>query len=135
MTECIFCNIVAEKIPAWKIYETEEILAFLDIFPVQEGHTLVIPKKHYEQFLDTPQYLFLELADAVKKIVPAIQKVFFFDAFTLTQNNGSAARQTVAHAHWHIIPRREDDGLQMWPQGTLKDGKEISQKIRNELQK
>ncbi|MBD3310661.1 HIT domain-containing protein [Candidatus Woesearchaeota archaeon] len=115
--DCVFCNIIKGDIPAAKVYEDEKVFAFLDIAPAQKGHTLVIPKVHYESFMDMPKEELSAVMEAVKKIAPAVVEGSGAEAFNLGVNNGEAAGQVVMHAHFHIIPRKKDDGLQMWSQG------------------
>ena len=133
--DCIFCKIVKGEIPSSKIYEDNDVLAFLDLFPVHKGHTLVIPKEHHETLLDVPDELLKKLIVAVKKIVSAVKKGVNADGISLSMSNYKAAGQVVPHAHFHIMPRYENDGLKLWPQGKYEEGEmeEIKEKIAKEI--
>ena len=122
MDDCIFCKIINGEIPCSKVYENEKILAFLDIAPVNKGHTLVIPKKHYETLLDMPDNLLADLMKAAKKIAKAVIKAARTDGFNIMQSNKQTAGQAVPHFHLHIIPRQKDDGLKFWPQQKYEEG-------------
>lgn len=102
---CIFCAIAAGEIPSFKIYEDDMCLAYLDINPFSEGHTLVIPKSHSEGLLDTPCETLSALIKRVKKVASHITSTLNADGFNILQNNGEAAGQTVKHIHFHIVPR------------------------------
>ncbi len=115
MPDCIFCKIVKGELPSAKIYEDDRILAFLDIAPNNHGHTLVIPKEHYQDFLDMPDETIKDLFASSKKIAKAVQKGTGAEAFNIGMNNGKHAGQIVYHAHIHIIPRFANDGLKHWP--------------------
>lgn len=130
---CIFCKIIKGELPSNKIYENDKILAFLDIGPVNKGHTLVIPKEHYETIYDVPEELLKEMIVIVKKITIAVKKAVNADGINLGQSNETAAGQAVPHLHFHIMPRLKDDGFHHWPQGTYKDGemKEYMEKIKS----
>lgn len=106
MSECLFCKIVAGEIPCHKIYEDERVLAFLDIFPVSEGHTLVLPKAHATHLLETSVEDAKAMMDAVKKITPAILTAVGGDGFNLGMNNGPSASQEIPHTHLHMMPRK-----------------------------
>jgi histidine triad (HIT) family protein len=124
MEDCIFCKIVKGEIPSSRVYEDEKTLAFLDIAPVQKGHTLVITKNHYETIADIPEEELKELITAVKKVSKAVKKGANADGFVVSMNNGKASGQEVPHAHFHIIPRFNQDGLKPWPKVEYK-GDEI----------
>ena len=132
---CIFCKIVKGEIPCNKIYEDEKTLAFLDIGPVNKGHTLVIPKEHAEKIYELSKDSLDALMSSVQKVSLAIEKTLNCD-FNLINNNGEKAGQVVKHVHIHIIPRRdkEEFGIK-WPSGKYAEGedKEILEKIRNNL--
>ena len=96
-----------------KIYENSEILSFLDINPANKGHTLVVTKKHYETLLDIPDSEFIILAKSVKRIAEAITKGMNVDGFNLLMNNKKISGQEVPHAHFHVIPRFENDGIEI----------------------
>ena len=115
MENCIFCKIIAGAIPCYKVYEDDDVLAFLDITPVNLGHTLVIPKKHYVSLLDLPEDLAYKVMRAIKKIAPAVIRGVEAKGFNLNMNNGVVAGQVVDHAHFHIVPRIEGDGYKLWP--------------------
>lgn len=115
MSDCLFCKIVNQEIPSCRIYEDEKFLAFLDISPVSPGHTLVIPKAHYLNILDTPEDVLSGLLAVVKKITPAILKATQAPSFNLGVNNGAEAGQIIWHTHFHVIPRLAGDGLRNWP--------------------
>ncbi|MFB6187970.1 MAG: HIT family protein [Halobacteriaceae archaeon] len=108
--ECIFCQIVEGEIPARTVYETSDILGFLDANPLAQGHTLLIPKHHHERLNDVPTDLGQDLYAGVHELVPAIESAVAADASTIAFNNGEAAGQEVPHVHCHIIPRFENDG-------------------------
>lgn len=114
MSDCIFCKIVRGELPAAKVYEDEKILAFLDIKPVNHGHTQVITKSHYFNLLETPEEELSAIMAVVKKIAPAIMKAVGSAGFNLGVNNGSVAGQLVPHVHFHIMPRRQGDGHELW---------------------
>ncbi len=113
--DCIFCKIVAGEIPCSKVYETDSVLAFLDIEPVNPGHALVIPKAHHPQIWDVPDALGAELATALKIVSKGVFKATGADGLNIGMNNFAAAGQLVMHAHYHVIPRFDADGLTLWP--------------------
>lgn len=113
MTDCIFCKIIKGELPATKLYEDEKALAFLDIYPVNIGHALVIPKEHFENILETPEDVIAHMMKIVKKVSHGIEKLGC-DGINITMNNKSAAGQVVFHSHIHVIPRYEGDGFGMW---------------------
>ena len=129
--DCIFCKIISGAIPCSKVYEDEKILAFLDLGPVNKGHTLIVPKKHFETLLDMPDKLLAELIKATKKVAKAVIKVTRTDGFNLMQSNKPTAGQVVPHFHLHIIPRHKEDGLKFWPQGKYEEGE--MEKLANEI--
>ena len=122
MDECIFCKIASGSIPSSKVYEGEKILAFLDIRPVNKGHVLIIPKEHAETLLDVPENTLKDMIVLAKKVGKTFRKSLKADGFNIGMNNFSAAGQVVFHAHVHVIPRYQGDGLQHWPAKTYDEG-------------
>src|SRR4030065_2150995 len=102
---CIFCKIVRKQAPASVIYEDENVMAFLDIRPLNEGHTLVIPKEHYETIFEIPQELIAYLHGIVKQVAIAVKKATKADGISIIQQNGKAANQEILHLHVHVVPR------------------------------
>ncbi len=135
MSDCIFCNIVSKEIPKDILYEDEMSLAFLDIAPVRAGHTLVIPKKHTETFLETDQETLKAVITATQKVAQAVVGGMRAEGCNVSTNNGRAGGQVVFHLHWHIIPRVAGDGLVLWPQQKYVEDEEVStfQKIKRLL--
>lgn len=117
---CIFCKIIAGQIPCWKLYEDAEVLAFLDIGPLSEGHCLVIPKAHHVTIDTMPQELSAACGWLLPKLSAAMKAATGAVGWNVLQNNGPVAGQVVQHVHFHIIPRRDSDGLgYRWPAGKL----------------
>lgn len=111
MTEdCVFCQIVAGEIPARVVHETETTLAFLDANPLAPGHTLVVPKTHYERLADLPEDVAADVFAELHAVTNAAQAAADAPASTIAFNNGSEAGQEVPHVHGHVIPRFADDG-------------------------
>ena len=113
MDECIFCKIAKGEMPSEKIIETDNFFAIRDINPVSEGHSLIIPKKHFVTLFDIPNNLGKELLEITKKVSDEILEKKLGDGFNLIMNNLKVAGQLVMHAHIHIIPRKENDKLKM----------------------
>ena len=109
--DCVFCAIAAGEIPSFKVYEDDQVLAYLDINPFSKGHTLVIPKAHSTGLLDTDDQMLADVVAKVKRIAAHVTRVLGCDGFNILQNNGEAAGQTVRHVHFHIIPRWNGDPL------------------------
>ena len=134
--DCVFCKMVAGQIPVIKIYEDEVVLAFLDIGPVSDGHTLVIPKQHFEKLHDCPAELLGRVSSRLGKIAKAVAAGMNSDGYNVLCNNGRSAGQLVEHLHFHIIPRNTGDGVfNRWPAYKYEEGKmeEIATKIRENL--
>jgi len=105
MEQCIFCDIAKDKISSYRVYEDEKTFAFLDINPRNPGHTLVIPKKHYETIFQLPENDVSSLFRSVKKVAMAIKIGMNADGISIAQSNESAAGQDIHHIHVHVIPR------------------------------
>lgn len=110
MSDCIFCQIVQGKGKSWKVYEDNHSYAFLDIFPVSEYHTLVIPKRHYQDIFDIPEQELHNLMTAVKKIVMLYNTRLGIRNLQIINSSGREAQQHVFHIHIHIVPRKSGDG-------------------------
>jgi len=102
---CVFCAIADGEIPSFKVYEDDLVLAYLDINPFSKGHCLVIPKVHTSGLVDTPDETLAAVIARVKKVAAHLKDALPCDGFTILQNNGEAAGQTVMHLHFHIVPR------------------------------
>ncbi len=134
--DCLFCKMVAGQIPVAKIYEDEVVLAFLDIGPISDGHTLVIPKQHFEKLHDCPSELFGSFSSRIGKVAEAVTTAMDAEGYNVLCNNGRAAGQLIGHLHFHIIPRNTGDGVfNRWPSYKYEQGKieVIADKIRKYL--
>lgn len=116
--DCIFCDIISSNREGHFIYEDENHVAFLDKYPIDKGHTLVVPKQHYEKITDMPEDKVGVLFSKIPKIAQAIMKTTGAIAFSLAQNNGRAAKQIIPHVHVHIIPRYAEMGA-VWTKRTI----------------
>lgn len=114
MDNCIFCKIVKGEIPARKVYEDENTLAFLDITPNTKGHSLVIPKTHVTDIYEIEPEKFAAVAKAAKKVAGLLKEKLGADACNLVQSNGEIAEQDVFHLHMHVIPRYSKDSVSLW---------------------
>ena len=122
--DCIFCKMVAGQIPVTKIYEDEVALAFLDIGPLSDGHTLVIPKQHFEKLHECPAEILGHVASCLGKIAASVTESVNSDGYNLLCNNGRTAGQLVEHLHFHIIPRNTGDGVfGRWPAYKYPEGR------------
>ena len=131
MENCTFCKIIKGEIPCAKVYENDKVLAFLDIGPVNKGHTLVIPKEHYRNLMETPDEVMEELIVTAKNIAKAIIKAVNADGLNLGISNEKAAGQVIFHTHIHLMPRFETDGFKHWPQGKYNEGEMES--VKNKI--
>ncbi|MFH0717196.1 HIT family protein [Staphylococcus delphini] len=109
MTETIFSKIIEGEIPSFKVYENDDVYAFLDISQVSKGHTLLIPKKPSPNIYETDAETMKHIGEALPIVANAIKKAFNPDGLNIIQNNGEYASQSVFHIHFHLIPRYEND--------------------------
>ena len=133
MCSCIFCKTVQRKAPASLIYEDKYVMAFLDIKPLNEGHTLVIPKVHYETIYEVPDEEVAHLYRIVKKVALAVKKGVNAEGISITQHNERAAGQDVFHVHVHVIPRYEGQKLPRFediPEANRLKLDQVAEKIR-----
>jgi histidine triad (HIT) family protein len=111
MSECIFCQIIQKQLPACIVYEDKQVVAFLSNRPVNEGHTLVIPKKHYTNIYEISEDETSYLFKIVKRVAFAVRASLEADGIRIVQNNGEAAGQVVFHLHVHVIPMKPQEGF------------------------
>lgn len=134
--ECIFCKIVSGAIPCHRIFEDDDILVFLDIGPLSYGHTLVIPKQHYDKLHDCPPEILEKLSSHLGTLAVAVTAATEADGYNVLCNNGRAAGQLVDHVHFHIIPRNVGDGVfSKWNAGKYEQNQaeEIARSISENL--
>ena len=131
MEDCIFCKIVKGKIPSEKIYEDEKFLAFLDIFPATEGHTLIITKEHYENIFDIPRDVLKENIEVAQKIASLLKEKLGAKGINLLNSNNKIAQQEIPHYHLHVIPRYSEDEFEIVFKDKIKNKnlKETAKKI------
>ncbi len=125
---CIFCKIISGEIPASKIYEDADVLAFMELFPVNKGHVLVIPKKHVDKVYDIPDEVLQKFIIVAKDICNS-QKEVLGCRKVIMETWG----EDVRHAHMHLIPSFENDGLKFFDQGKYEDDEieKYKEKIKN----
>ena len=107
MDNCLFCKIINKEISSYTLYEDNDVLVFLDVNPFANGHTLVIPKKHYKDAFDIPSDEVLKIFEVAKKIAKLLKEKLNYDGIKFTQNNGSL--QGVMHYHLHLIPSYKNE--------------------------
>lgn len=122
---CVFCSI--ENLEGeYIIYQDEDVIAFLDIYPVSRGHTLVAPREHYETIFEVPDDVLCKLIVVTKRVANAIRKALKPDGVRIVQNNGGAAGQVIFHLHFHVIPFYE---------GVQRGGRRLEEREGLELQR
>lgn len=114
MNDCLFCKIIAGEIPSSKVYEDNTCYAFLDINPVNIGHTLLVPKEHSTNLYETSDEDLARMAPVIKKLSVAIKSAVGADGINIEMNNDSVAGQLIFHTHIHIVPRFEGDSFTHW---------------------
>ncbi|MFA5163096.1 MAG: HIT family protein [Patescibacteria group bacterium] len=119
---CVFCQIISQEIPAYRVYEDEKTLAFLDNHPTSPGHTLVVPKSHYANLEEISDEDLAALISTVKKVGRLLKDKLGIAGYNVNENNDPVAGQVVNHLHFHVIPRTENDGLTLWQGNDYKPG-------------
>ncbi|MFB6199794.1 MAG: HIT family protein [Candidatus Nanohaloarchaea archaeon] len=130
--DCVFCSIIEGEIPSHKIYEDENVVAFLDANPVSKGHTLVVPKEHVETIHEAEgmNYVF----DSLVNVSNAVEEAFDPEGVNIAQNNGEAAGQEVFHLHFHVTPIYDGNELEVeYNRGELENGEEVAEKLSKQL--
>ncbi|MDO4337526.1 MAG: HIT family protein [Eubacteriales bacterium] len=129
---CLFCSIAKHEIEVNIAFENENIIAFLDIAPINEGHVLVVPKMHFLDADEIPNELLDEIMHLSKKIVCSIKKIYNPDGYSIMQNGGKF--NDIGHYHMHIFPRYDNDGFGWTESGKeQKTGADIADKIKRNL--
>jgi histidine triad (HIT) family protein len=123
---CVFCKIVHGEIPSARLLETDLAVAFLDIQPLNPGHTLLVPRSHHALLSDLPDELAAHAGSLLPRLCRAIKAATGAHGLNVVVNNGEIAGQTINHCHWHIIPRFAGDSIHWpWPQGKY-EGDELA---------
>lgn len=139
---CSFCKIVSGEDQATRICENTYVLAFMDLHPANVGHTLVVPREHWETIYDIPEKVLAELFAVVKRISLAVKKAVGAEGMSILQFNGNAAGQSVKHFHVHVVPRFRGDAISKHMRGMLglgfnkvekRDLDEIAEKIKENI--
>lgn len=127
--DCLFCKIIEGIIPSEKIYEDNEVIVFLDINPTTNGDSLIIPKKHYQDFRDIPDSLLKHMYNVIKDLYPIYQKKLKCDGLTISHNTDFG--QDIKHFHIHFIPRYKNDDVKHFSnKDILMDIKEIKELLK-----
>lgn len=131
---CIFCKIINKSIPNAIVYEDDKFLVFLDRYPINYGHTLVIPKDHFDNILEMPINLVGEIHSLVPQIAKAVITTIGGNGFNVSQNNGKSANQIIPHVHVHIVPRFLAEKIKgQWPTrriANIKELKNLAERIK-----
>lgn len=134
--DCIFCKVIAGVIPSIQVYQDNDSIAFMDINPVAEGHTLIVPRLHSANLFEISDSAIAAAARAARRVGSAVQQALKPEGLNIIQCNGAAAAQSVQHFHIHVIPRWMDDGLGMnWSliPGNLDEINHVAEKIRQHV--
>lgn len=130
--ECPFCNIIEKKQEAYIIYESENVIAFLDFEPINEGHILVVSKLHEPSIENMLLHILTEIMELLQRIVPALKEVYNIDGYSIMQNGGDFC--DFGHGHFHVFPRYKNDGFGWkYPEGQFEYSESVAKKIRQAL--
>ncbi len=127
---CVFCQIVNGELPTNLVYEDDKVIAILDLAQATKGHTLVLPKKHYDNIYDVDEETLKQMIVVSKKLSKQIVDNMHADGLNIVNNNGDAAGQAIKHIHFHLIPRYNDDDYLIRGQNHEYDLKEILAQIK-----
>lgn len=132
--DCVFCKIAAGEIPAHKVYEDNEVVAFLDIAHFTKGHTVIIPKSHHADLLDTPDELIAKINVLAKDLASNYKPTLRADGFNVNNNCGEVAGQEVMHYHVHLIPRYRGEKFSIEAKNRAEDIdlEEVAAELRND---
>ncbi len=131
--QCPFCKIIEKQAEAHIVYESDDLVAFLDFDPINEGHVLVVPKLHEASIDNMPINLLNEIMETLQRIVVALKEVYNIEGYTIMQNGGESC--DFGHGHFHIFPRYKEDGFG-WkcPEGPFEYSAKVAERIRKALQ-
>jgi histidine triad (HIT) family protein len=138
MQKCVFCKIIQGELYSAKVYEDEEFFVFMDKRPINNGHTLVVPKKHYKTIFEMSYEEIGKLFSLATRVAKAVVKAMDAHGLNIGQNNGRAAGQIIDHVHVHIIPRFFGDSSEGWPgrkYASREELEKVAKMIRVELEK
>ncbi len=131
---CIFCKIIAGEIPSYTVYEDDDFKAIADVNPASKGHIIILPKEHAANVFELDEKIAGKVFVVAKKIATAVKKVYNPAGINILQNNGEKAGQTVFHFHMHIVPRYEDDDIQMkWIPHEAEDLDKMAEEVKAAL--
>lgn len=135
MDDCLFCKIIRGDIPCRKVYEDEEVFAFLDIHPVNPGHTLVVPKKHVADMVASDDATLASVMSAARRLGEVLMDAGVAAGVNFMINNGAPAGQVIFHLHVHVIPRLSGDGCKLWvgKEYAAGEAETMAEKIKSEL--
>lgn len=132
--DCIFCKIANGEIPSKTLYEDEDFRVILDLGPATRGHALILPKEHADNLYELPEDTAAKTFVLAKKMATKMSEKLQCDGLNIVQNNGEAAGQTVFHLHVHLIPRMNDDKINInWQQGESTDGETVAEEIKKNI--
>lgn len=130
--ECPFCKIINKQAEAHIIYESENIIAFLDIDPINEGHVLIVPKIHEASIDNMPIDILTEIVELAQKVVTALKEVYHIDGYSIMQNGGEFC--DFGHGHFHVFPRYKNDGFGWnYPEGPFEYSAKVAEQLRNAM--
>ena len=122
---CDFCKIINKQLAAHVVYEDSQVISFLDIDPIHEGHVLIVPKQHVDSIEKLSDDVVLDIMSVARKIVVALKDIYANEGYSIMQNG---------HAHFHVFPRYEDDGFGWnYPEGESEYSEKVAEKLRNRL--
>jgi histidine triad (HIT) family protein len=116
MAACVICQLVDRELPLWRVFEDEHTLCFLPLGVEAFGHTVIAPKAHYADIYSTPPQVIATVLPTVQRVAIHYREAIGATGVNLLHASGGAAQQSVAHLHFHLIPRIDGDGLDTWPQ-------------------
>lgn len=129
---CEFCGIIDREGPARIVYESEKVIAFLDIEPIHEGHILIVPKVHEASIDKIPEAVLSDVMQTAQKVVAALRELYGTDGYSIMQNGGRFC--DFGHAHFHVFPRYENDGFGfIYPEGEKECSDAVAEKLRKKL--
>lgn len=129
---CDFCKIINKQLPAYVVYEDEQLISFLDIAPIHEGHVLIVPKQHVDSIEKLSDDEIIDIMGMARKIVVALKDIYGNEGYSIMQNGGKFC--DYGHAHFHVFPRYDNDGFGWtYPEGESEYSGRVAEKLRDRL--